>query len=85
VGQEQECVEIDTGSAKGLKCTPIAGRFLEGITISGRPAQVRVRITVDDVVVLDRTLEPAYAATQPNGPGCEPICHQASAAWTFDT
>jgi hypothetical protein len=85
VGQEQDCVEMKTGSAVSLKCTPIPGRFFEAVTLSGKPAQVRVRITVDGAVVLDRSLQPTYVATQPNGPGCEPTCHQASIAWTFDT
>jgi hypothetical protein len=26
---------------------------------------------------------PAYGTEQPNGPGCAPVCHEASAEWTL--
>ena len=74
---------MNTATAKGLVCTPIAGRFFEDITLTGKPAQVRVRISVDGAVVLDSMIAPTYTAAQPNGPGCDPTCHQAAAAWTF--
>lgn len=64
-------------------CVPIAGDVIEMIDVSGTPAHVRVRQTTNGVVVLDESVTPVYASNQPNGPGCDPICHQAGADWTL--
>jgi hypothetical protein len=81
--QEHDCTESTQGNAKVLTCTPIPGRYTEEITVMGRPESVRVRVTVDGAVVLDRTESPSYEESRPNGPGCDPLCHQASVKWTF--
>jgi hypothetical protein len=51
--------------------------------VTGKPAQVLVRLSVDGAVVLDRTETPGYLSNEPNGPGCDPTCQQASAQWMF--
>jgi hypothetical protein len=83
IAQATTCTPTQTGSTTSLGCVPIAGHFFEDVTVSGKPAQLRVRLTVDGAVALDRSETPVYHASQPNGPGCEPICQQASADWTF--
>ena len=57
------------------------GQFVEGIALSGTPAQVHAWQYVDDAAILDATAAPSYAELRPNGSGCEPVCHQASASW----
>ncbi len=62
---------------------PTDGKFTETIRVLGTPSSIEVHQTLDGTVVLDQTLSPTYQTNQPNGPGCAPICHQASAAWTI--
>jgi len=83
IGQASSCTETDSGTTKSQTCVPIAGHFFEDITVIGKPTQVHVRMTVDGAAVLDRTETPVYQLNQPNGPGCDPVCQQASAQWTF--
>jgi hypothetical protein len=83
IGQATTCTETTTGSSKTLSCVPIPGHFFEDITVVGKPAQLRVRLTVDGAVVLDRTEAPIYQSSQPNGPGCDPTCQQVSVQWMF--
>ncbi len=68
-----------------VRCSPrvtvhlsstIAGRFVEQVSVMGSPAAVRIIQRLGDVVLLDRSFSPAYRKTQPNGPGCDPICNQ---------
>jgi hypothetical protein len=63
--------------------TPAADAQVETISLAGTPAQVHVWQYVDDVAILDAAVAPSYVETQPNGPGCPPICRQASASWTL--
>jgi hypothetical protein len=67
----------------GERCDPIAGQTKETISILRTPTHLRVRQTVDGFVALDESVTPVYKSNQPNGPGCDPICHQAGAAWTL--
>jgi hypothetical protein len=83
IGQASTCTETDTGSSKSQTCVPIAGHFFEDITVIGKPTQLHVRLTVDGATLLDRTETPGYQTSEPNGPGCDPVCHQASAQWAF--
>lgn len=62
---------------------PTAGKFTETIGIVGTPSSIKVHQTLDGTVVLDQTISPTYQTIQPNGPGCAPICHHATAAWTI--
>ena len=62
---------------------PTDGKFTETIGVFGTPSSIEVHQTLDGTVVLDQTIAPTYQTNQPNGPGCGPICHQATAAWTI--
>ena len=83
IGQASTCTETDTASSKSLTCVPIAGHFFEDITVTGKPTQLHVRLTVNGVAVLDRSETPGYTQSQPNGPTCNPVCQQADSQWTF--
>lgn len=47
------------------------------------PKQITVTISRDGSELAKQTFEPTYKESQPNGPGCEPICRQASASITL--
>ena len=68
------------GKSATLTCTPIAGRFSEDVTLMGTPAMVHLTQTSGGATLVDMTVTPTYTKTQPNGPGCDPICSQASSA-----
>jgi len=65
------------------RCDTIPGRYVETITVAGTPGQVHAWQYVDDTPILDAAAAPSYEETRPNGPECEPLCRQASAAWTL--
>lgn len=59
---------------------PAAQHGLSGIDIESSPAQVKIAVRRDGVEVSAQDLTPTYTDSRPNGPQCEPVCHQASAA-----
>ena len=83
--------KLPTGGDASPQCSPglmvlvqtAPGGITETISVSGTPMQVRVRQLVDGAVVLDMAVTPVYGTEQPNGPGCDPICHGAGANWTL--
>jgi hypothetical protein len=77
--QAQTCVTSSNSQTKTQSCTPVAGKFAEIVTIAGKPATIHFTQTVNGATALDQTLTPAYTTSQPNGPGCDPVCTQASA------
>lgn len=48
------------------------------INLGDNPASVSVKITRNGQTIADGALNPLYRTTQPNGPGCEPVCKQAT-------
>ncbi|MCB9610043.1 MAG: hypothetical protein H6716_25885 [Polyangiaceae bacterium] len=54
------------------------GKAIEGVRISGSPKRVSLTIQRDGTSVANKVFEPDYQHVQPNGPQCEPICHQAT-------
>jgi hypothetical protein len=77
------CTTIYTDAATIERCDPVPGQFTELIAMMGTPAAIRVRQSVGGTVILDQSATPTYQSNQPNGPGCDPICHQAGAEWTI--
>jgi hypothetical protein len=77
------CVTSTTPSSKMQACTPVAGKLDELIIIAGKPASLHVTQTIDGATYLDQTVTPTYTTSRPNGPGCEPLCSQASAEWVL--
>jgi len=85
MSQAQVCTTTTTGTVVSSDCQPVSGKFEERLTIPGTPRMLHVQQLAGDVVVLDQTVAPTYQINQPNGPQCEPTCHQASVAWTIAT
>ena len=75
------CTTMQSAMGSWEACVPIDGKFTESIWVSGTPSVVQVQQLVAGTVILDETVSPTYQTNQPNGPGCAPICHQATAAW----
>ncbi len=50
-----------------------------GLAWSTTPSRMRVTISRDGVALVDTNLAPTYAVSEPNGPGCGPVCRTASA------
>jgi hypothetical protein len=83
VGPAQQCTPFTTAEAKGLRCVPIPDQIRETVQIIGTPSVIAIEQSVDGVVILQRSSSPTYVESQPNGPGCEPICHQATSEWSI--
>lgn len=64
--------------ASGCAMPPDQHGFSDIHLISG-PARVELTIARDGQTLHNSTLTPTYVESQPNGPGCEPICRGASA------
>ncbi|MBX3193201.1 MAG: hypothetical protein KF819_39825 [Labilithrix sp.] len=62
---------------------PAAQHSFSDIHFSSTPAQVNVHVARDGVVLAEQSFTPSYVTSQPNGPGCEPICKQASGSLTL--
>jgi len=78
LGQDRSCEEQVNGNVTGLVCTPIADHYTLGMEVSGTPKQLRFKLERDGATLVDETVEPSYQETRPNGPGCAPVCRQAT-------
>jgi len=56
-----------------------------GVSIPELPAKVHLRIEHDGAALVDQALTVEYRSSQPNGPGCGPVCCQGgdAVAMTF--
>jgi hypothetical protein len=77
--QESRCVTLTQGNATGQSCTPIPAQFHLSLELSGTPAQVGLTVSRDGSPLANETVALQYQTVRPNGPDCEPSCHQASA------
>ena len=83
VDPAQMCATTLSTTVASQQCQPIEGFFVERIAVLGVPSSIEVQQTVGGTVIFDQTVAPTYQTNQPNGPGCEPTCHQATAVWTI--
>jgi len=75
--QDRTCTTTGDGQYMTQTCTPVAGKFSEQVTLMGKPMTAHFTATVDGATYLDQMVTPTYVTSQPNGPGCDPICSQA--------
>jgi hypothetical protein len=83
-----ECTEQPTADAvsqssaqtqtPNTHCEPIHGAWLLTASFYGVAESLRVTVQRDGSTLLDRTLQPEYKESGPNGPDCEPTCLQAN-------
>jgi hypothetical protein len=57
---------------------PESAHGISTIQINDMPGRMMVRIERDGKAVITRTLTPEYKESEPNGPGCEPVCNSAT-------
>ena len=57
---------------------PSTQQGIATISFEGFPLAVSVRVLKDGSELASAKLTPGYKASQPNGPGCDPICCNAS-------
>jgi hypothetical protein len=57
---------------------PATGMVLGPIELDNTPEKVSLKIWRDKIMTYQRELTPTYKESRPNGPGCEPLCKQAS-------
>lgn len=62
----------------GCAIEPAAHGFSD-IQIASKPQSVTLTIERDGQTIANQTLTPAYQRSQPNGPGCPPVCDNAHA------
>jgi hypothetical protein len=79
-----ECTEMTRGDAVSQSCEWIEDAWLLQGGVQGMVENLSVRVRRDDATLLDRTLEPEYVESRPNGPDCEPLCRQATVELTIE-
>jgi hypothetical protein len=58
--------------------------YIEEIIITGAPKTVNISLhTGAGIIVAQQTFQPQYTSSEPNGPGCAPICNQATVSWSL--
>jgi hypothetical protein len=79
---EVTCMEIRHDDAVSQSCTVIPGQYYVEASILGTPETVSVSLERDAEVVVEENVVLDYQESRPNGPDCEPLCRQATAAFT---
>jgi hypothetical protein len=85
IGPVTTCTTTQAAGTVSQTCAPVAGRIRESIRIAGMPLVVKVSQLAGprSVAVLERADSPRYRIAQPNGPGCDPICHVSAVDWAI--
>lgn len=90
VGPATTCTTTHNGASVSQTCSPVPGRIKETIRLAGMPKLLTVTQVASagsgahaEHPILERSDTPRYGLLQPNGQGCDPICHQAMVDWTI--
>jgi hypothetical protein len=81
---ETHCTEQRTAAAVSQSCTPVRDHWLLEIHAPGTPQTLVVRVDRDQTQIFAHSQTPKYQTTQPNGPGCDPICKQSQVRLTLE-
>ncbi|HYJ11579.1 MAG TPA: hypothetical protein VEX18_21300, partial [Polyangiaceae bacterium] len=76
-GRALSCVGAPVRIGESGCAMPPSTHAFSDITLNDSPAQVSIVIRHDECELLRETLAPAYQRSQPNGPGCAPVCEGA--------
>lgn len=63
-------VEWSVTSAPSQDTSNTENIYIEGIRWLGQPKELSVGISRDSIMLISRSVEPAYLSDEPNGPGC---------------
>jgi hypothetical protein len=77
------CTETRTPDAVSESCTPVPDHWLLDLNLDGTPASFQMQIKRDGATLFDEKRSLRYEASRPNGPDCEPECHQTSVELTL--
>jgi hypothetical protein len=75
-----DCTETRSADAVSQSCQP-NGKFAQTINLRETPARVVVTLTDASNATFQHSFDLQYVTSRPNGPDCEPTCHQADAEW----
>lgn len=59
---------------------PAAAHGFGPVMLPGGPQKLQVAVSHNGRLLTEKSLTPQYRESRPNGPQCEPLCRQASAA-----
>jgi len=59
----------------------VTEQFEQHINIAGTPREIQITIQDGTQHVGERVFIPTYQRVQPNGSGCDPVCHYATERW----
>jgi hypothetical protein len=83
-GRSISCDRTGVSIGESGCALPADNQSFYGINFTGYPRAVHVDVFYNDVSVASAYYEPSYRYSQPNGPGCDPVCCFASAKLTLD-
>jgi hypothetical protein len=78
IQQVAVCTETRTADAISQSCRPLPGRHTLSAQLQATPRSLEVRLVRDGATLIEHALTPTYETSHPNGPDCDPACHQAS-------
>lgn len=76
-GRALSCVGAPVRIGESGCAMPPSTHGFSDITLNDSPAQVSIVIRHDGRELLRESLSPVYRRSQPNGPGCPPVCEGA--------
>ena len=79
---ESTCESGCDGTSCWQKCTPIPGKYLSQVAVTGTPARLELTLVRDGETILAQNVEPTYREVYPNGPECGGACRQATVEYT---
>lgn len=81
LGQQTRCQDTSEAGPNVATCAA-TGQYDEVIEIDGNPPNFTIRLKDGDAVIAERTFQPRYVASEPNGPGCG-LCTRSEELWTL--
>lgn len=73
------CTTHDDGSSSSQVCTPVPGHYYLSVQTPVLAESLSVSVTLNGERYFEASQQLTYVSSQPNGPSCEPTCHNATA------
>jgi len=82
--QRSTCEETRDRNSISQSCTPIPNQYELSLSAYTEPTTISLELARDGIVILNDSRTLAYQQSQPNGPGCGPVCRQAQLELSLD-
>ncbi|HTU63494.1 MAG TPA: hypothetical protein VMF89_33760 [Polyangiales bacterium] len=82
--QDTKCMEQRTSDAVSQSCVPLEGQYTLRLSLFATPPGVALHVTRDGEPLKDVSFDLEYAEERPNGPDCDPLCHESSQELQLD-